>query len=33
MPLNTGLSRVTVNHLVPGSSPGWAATFKVKNLI
>lgn len=33
MLLNTGLGRVTVNHLVPGSSPGWAAIFKAKNLI
>ena len=30
MLLNTDLTLVTVNHLVPGSSPGWAAIFKLK---
>ena len=32
MLLNTGLGRVTVNHLVPGSSPGWAAIFDLNFL-
>lgn len=33
MMVNTKVILVTVNHLVRGSSPRWAAIFKAKNFI